>query len=399
MATGDDSGHKAPSHQQLPVRSNPEMGEFDIVKTYYRLLADDPDLTMPVAAIEALIEALGASSATTVFETMELVKTQSEALRAAVPNPVPLSHGTELFKQYLVRTLNQQASAAGSGNNNNNNNTGGGSGGGGGGGSSSHENFEVVRQHLMRNGRLFAARAKEDRERIAVRGRRFVFDGATVLTYGGSRAVGTLLGRAAEAVPGDAARRFRVFCVESPSSACSSSSTTSGGGAGGGGANRVAAALRARGVPVAVVGLDVVASVMAEVDFVLVGAQAVYGNGGVLARMGTYGIACHARAHGKDVYVAAEQHKFGTTLATTQARLGFAQDRFDFHASKRQEPAGSAARDARLQQKQHQHQLQLQQPAADLVDYTPPTLIEDFICNHGVRTPVAVAGEIIMDFF
>ena len=46
---------------------------------------------MPVAAIEALVELLGASHSSTVFETMDLVKAQSEKLRAAVTNPIPLS--------------------------------------------------------------------------------------------------------------------------------------------------------------------------------------------------------------------------------------------------------------------------------------------------------------------
>ena len=39
---------------------------FDVVSTYQRLLAEDPELTMPVAAIEALILGLANTPATTV---------------------------------------------------------------------------------------------------------------------------------------------------------------------------------------------------------------------------------------------------------------------------------------------------------------------------------------------
>jgi len=58
-----------------------------IVETYHRLLKEDPDLTMPVAAIEALIELLVQSRAVTVYETLDLVKTQSDYLKSRTPYP------------------------------------------------------------------------------------------------------------------------------------------------------------------------------------------------------------------------------------------------------------------------------------------------------------------------
>ena len=66
---------------------------------------------MPIAAIEALFAALGASSAKTVFETMNLVQTQSNTLLRdpSVTNPVAVRHGIARFEQYL-RTLQQDES-------------------------------------------------------------------------------------------------------------------------------------------------------------------------------------------------------------------------------------------------------------------------------------------------
>lgn len=295
-----------------------------IVTAYRKLLADDPDLTMPVAAIEALIEALSQSSAKTVFETMDLIKTQSARLRAAVRNPVALTHGTDLFQQYLVLSLKQP--------------------GPDGKETSSHENFEVVRQHLMRNGRLFASRAKQAREHIAAVGRAYVRDGDTVLTHGGSRVVGTLLGRAAEPVPGDPSRRFQVIHVVSEGRSAEG--------------DRAVAALRDRGVPVATVPESAAAYVLGKlhlVSMVLVGAEAVTANGGIISRMGTYQLALLARAHGKDFYVAAEQHKFGKTFPLHQFDLGFDQDMIDFRAG--EAPEEGDPEDAK-------------NPIGDPVDYT-----------------------------
>lgn len=222
-----------------------------IVATYHRLLAEDPDLTMPMAAIEALIEFLGHTPVKTVYETIDLVKTQSARLEAAVPNPLALSHGTHLFSQYLMNSLKQPAATAG------------------GGGAKTIENpresFEVVRQHLLRNGRLFAERAKEARERIAVNARRYIRDGQTVLTMGGSRVVGTLLARAAEKYDYgeyvDQPRNFKVIYAIDPALETES--------------NKVVATLREKGVRVATVPFTSIAYVMAKVDKVIVGAEAV----------------------------------------------------------------------------------------------------------------------------
>lgn len=275
---------------------------------------------MPVAAIEALIEALSQSSAKTVFETMDLIKTQSAKLRAAVRNPVALTHGTDLFQQYLVMTLKQP--------------------GPDGKETSSHENFEVVRQHLMRNGRLFAQRAKHAREQIATIGREYIRDGYTILSHGGSRVVGTLLGRAAESIPGDARRRFKVIHVVNEARRTESL--------------RVVAGLRDRGVQVATIPESAAAYCMGKVNMILVGAEAVTANGGIISRMGTYQLALLAKTRKKDFFVAAEQHKFGKTFPLDQFDLGFNQDVIHFNANKTQEGEEKVT----------------EEPAAELVDYT-----------------------------
>lgn len=358
-----------------------------IVATYRQLLAEDPDLTMPMAAIEALIAFLGHSKVTTVYETIDLVKAQSAKLQAAVTNPIALSHGTDLFQQYLVMSLKQPVAAGGAASS-----------------LSSSESFEVVRQHLLRNGRLFAARAKAARERIAVRARCHIYDGATVLAHGGSRVVGTLLGRAAERHD-----RAAAAAVLDGGDEGSGSSTTipSGGGGGivdepirfqviyavdeelaGAESRRVVAGLRARGVPVATVPLAAASYVMDRVDMVVVGAEAVTANGGVISRLGTFQLAQLARANRKPFFVAAEQHKFGKTFPLSQFDLPFDQGLLDFRADEdgKEEPAAAEDKD-----KGNARKL----PAPNPVDYTPPEYIESFFADHKVMTPAEVAKEVI----
>ncbi|KAI1840089.1 hypothetical protein JX266_013716 [Neoarthrinium moseri] len=363
MASGDDA---VPASRDLPLRgaSNPDVESFDIVATYHRLLAEDPDLTMPMAAIEALIAFLGHSKVTTVYETIDLVKTQSAKLQAAVTNPIALSHGTDLFQQYLVNSLKQPTSTSTSSS----------STAAAAAATDPHESFEDVRQHLLKNGRLFATRAKNGRERIAVNARKHIYDGTTVLAHGGSRVVGTLLGRAAERHDYghyvDEPIRFRVvYAVDAALDGDSS--------------NRVIAALRAKGVPVAAVPLAAAAYAMEKVDMVVVGAEAVTANGGVVSRLGTFQLAQLAKANRKPFFVAAEQHKFGKTFPLNQFDFGFDQNLLDFHATKKEEGGAAAAAKPRPQ------------PMANPIDYTPPEYIESFFADHKVLTPAEVAKEVI----
>ena len=243
---------------------------------------------MPVAAIEALIALLGATPATTAMETVSVIKTHAAILRAAVPNPIPLEAGTDLFQQYLLRSLKGQAARANGG--------------------AAALGFDETREHLLANSRLFADRAKAAREQIARRGARYVRDGSVVLAAGGSRTVKTLLLRAADA---HAARwgcaRFRVVYVMDGSRDCVPA----------------VAALRERGVPVAEIAESAVAYSLAaaRVDMVFVGTEVVVQNGGLLSRMGTFQLATLCKRLGVPFYVAAETHKIVRVYPLSQADL------------------------------------------------------------------------------
>ncbi|RDA96130.1 hypothetical protein CP533_1778 [Ophiocordyceps camponoti-saundersi (nom. inval.)] len=313
---------------ELPIRrpSTPS-ANFDIVSTYRNLLASDPDLTKPVAAIESLIILLNTVPSKTVYETLDTVKHHSEKLKASVANPVPLTAGSDLFLQYLVSSLKQQDGS-----------------------------FDAVRQHLLRNGRLFASRAVAARSGVAESGWRFVGDGKSVLTHGASRSVAGVLARAARFRAG----RFKVVYVHSETRVRES--------------DRVVAGLRELAIPVAEIPESAVAHVMGllrSVDMVFVGAEAVTQNGGIISRMGTFQIAQLASRAGIPFYVAVETHKFSRKFPLDQRDIGFQQAILDFttdRPSKRTD---------------------------DAVDYTPPELITNLVTENGVHLPGYVFEQLL----
>lgn len=308
-------------HSQAIQFSANSVPPKSLVATYSRLLAEDPDVSMPVAAIEALIELLSHITTSTVYETVEIVRAQIAHLKASVPNPIPPTAGAELFTRTLLKCLRQDTTTAGrpaaavsSGNNNSS---------GSRLASNSQMSFDELRQYLVRNSRGFAAQAKAARAAIADVGARYVRGGETVMTAGGSRCVQQLLLRAAERrAQLNGCPDFRVVYV------LDEQDNNSDGKA-------AVAALRERGVPVATVDVASMAHALqlGRVDRVFVGAEAVCQRGGVLSRMGTYQLALAARDHNTEFYVVTETHKFAMVLPLDQAdvaKLGVKQNILEF---------------------------------------------------------------------
>ena len=267
---------------------------------------------MPVAAIEALVELLTHSHASTISETLDLLATSTAHLKSQVPNPISLSAGTDLFQRYLITTLQRP--------------------GGGHGGPGTAGDFRSIRAHLISNGRLFVTRAKASRAKIAGFGRHFVRDGTTVLTNGGSRVVGALLARAADDSQGGV--RFRVIYVRGHSPGGPDDQAEGSG---------VVSALRRRGVPVAVIPEAAVAYAMGKVSMVIVGAEGVVENGGIISRLGTYQIGLLARAAQTPFYVVAESHKFVRLYPLSQYDLPIEQHVIEFCTSNGSEKEGHRA--------------------------------------------------------
>ncbi|EGP84491.1 uncharacterized protein MYCGRDRAFT_110869 [Zymoseptoria tritici IPO323] len=344
--------------------NSPHFKPFDVVTAYHQLLNDDPDLTMPVAAIEALILGLANTPATTVSETLDSVSKLTLQLKRSVPNSISLSAGTDIFQQYLITSLQRP---------------GGGSG-----------DFEQIRSHLVQNGKLFVERAKAARETIAGFGRQFVRDGNTVLTNGGSRVVGALLRSAAESSNGTGrgSIRFRVIYVVSGDGKDTEAEDN-------------IAALRERDIPVATIPSTAIAYCLDQVTQCFVGAEGVVENGGIVSRLGTYQLAMLAKAAGKPFYVVSETHKFVRLYPLGQQDLGIQQRIVEFKTSKGSETqeTKSASQDEGVADLEEPAEKSSSWRPEDAVDYTPPNLINGIITESGVLLPSAVSEALIQVWF
>ncbi|EAL91477.2 hypothetical protein KXV81_003807 [Aspergillus fumigatus] len=355
-----------------PAMSEPSK-PFDIVATYNELLRSDPDLTMPIAAIEALVLLLTHSPSSTISETLDLLEKSTAHLKKSIPNPIGLSAGTDLFQRYLITTLQRPGQLGPAG------------------------DFNAIRAHLLSNGRLFIRRAKESRDKIAAFGRGFIRDGCTVLTNGGSRVVASLLQKAADEKGGPSAVRFRVIYVLSSANGDVENTRAEPEGM------ETVRALRAKGVPVATISESAVAYSLGKADMVIVGAEGVVENGGIVSRMGTYQIGLLAKAMGKPFYVVAESHKFVRSYPLGQYDLPIEQHVINFKTE--EDIADEAKQQSAESQKTTEVDSLEANPGSkgggrsDVVDFTPPHLISALITDSGVLTPSAVSEELIKIWF
>ena len=121
-----------------------------------------------------------------------------------------------------------------------------------------------------------------------------------------------------------------------------------------------------------------------RVDYVLVSAEAVTENGGIINRIGTYTTALCAKALKKPFYVAAENFKFSRLFPLNQDDLppeAKVLKQFDFFPGK-YHPA-------------HLHDAKID---VQVCDFTPPELITMLITDTGILTPSAISDELIQMF-
>ena len=254
-------------------------GEEPAVVVAFRACLEDPNLAIPVAAIKVLTNLIKECEASTMMELEVTLRAAGDQLKQCTSRGalggrthISLESGIELFLRYCTR------------------------------GFLDFPDFAVCKAQLIIRGERFYEVARLSRSRIAGVSHSFVQDGATVLTHGYSRVVLALLGRAAMHED----RQFSVIVTEG---------RPNGAGA------RTAAALAALGVPCTLVLDSAVGHVMGRVDLVVVGAEGVVENGGIVNMIGTYQMAIVAKAHNKPFYAAAESYKFARLYPLDQRDL------------------------------------------------------------------------------
>eukprot|EP01083_Nonionella_stella_P007440 21514_1 len=305
-----------------------------VVEIFRTIRADDPTITKPVAAIQSLTKVVDESKSTTVMGLQVELKAAADRLRKEDPSAISLAAGCDLFSVFVTRT------------------------------SLDFPDIEQCKAKLIHRGETFTAMSLTSRARIFANSAEFIRDGSTVFTHGFSRVVNDLLAHAARA-----GKQFSVVVCE---------------GRGEDSGSRTCKYLTKLGIPVTLVLDSGVASIMDEVDFVLVGAAGVVESGGIISDLGTYQVAIVAKAFKKPFYVATESYKFSRLYPLKQN---------DLPETKHQLPLPASV----------QKDLPLDSPTFKIHnpvgDYTPPAFITLLFTDLGILTPSAVSDELIKLYY
>jgi len=239
-------------------------------------------VALPVAAIKSLISVIQRTKAGTMMGLQKELKLASEELIQFANDPVnsvllggrshiALASGCDLFLKYITRSFLELP------------------------------DFEACKALIISRGKRFSEISLAARDRIASTGQSFIRPGMVVLTHGWSKVVSSLLIKAAKGT------HFEIIILEGRPDAS--------------GAKAASQIYAKAGIPTTVVLDSAMAYVMERVDMVIVGAEGVVENGGIINKIGTYSLAIAAKEHTKPFYVAAESFKFARLFPLNQRDL------------------------------------------------------------------------------
>jgi translation initiation factor eIF-2B subunit alpha len=248
---------------------------------------------------------------------------------------IALQSGCELFLKYITRTFLELP------------------------------DFEACRANVIERGQKFHSMSLTSRDRIARSARDFIVPGSTVLTLGWSRVVANVLLQANRA-----STHFDLIVLQGhPDDS---------------GLRAAQCYARETTIPVTVLPDAAMAAVLERVDMVLVGAEGVLENGGIVNKLGTYALAVCAHAAGKPFYVAAESYKFARWYPLQQSDLPHYRSSARWIAPDTTEEDDGAFPPP--------SPVRMEVPP---VDFTPAKFITLLFTDLGVLTPSAVSDELI----
>nr|XP_006209540.3 translation initiation factor eIF-2B subunit alpha [Vicugna pacos] len=301
------------------------MDSKELIEYFKSQMKEDPDMASAVAAIRTLLEYLRRDKGETIQGLRANLTSAIETL-CGVDSSVAVSSGGELFLRFISLT------------------------------SLEYSDYSKCKKIMIERGEIFLQRISLSRNKIADLCHTFIKDGARILTHAYSRVVLRVLEAAVVAK-----KRFSVYITESQPD-------LSG--------KKMAKALCHLNVPVTVVLDAAVGYIMEKVDLVIVGAEGVVENGGIINKIGTNQMAVCAKAQNKPFYVVAESFKFVRLFPLNQQDV---PDKFKYKADT-------------LKSAQTGQDLREEHP---WVDYTSPSLITLLFTDLGVLTPSAVSDELI----
>jgi len=342
-------------HRLLSYRAAAQTSDEDgdMPKGGLSSLFDKSAMAVPVAAMKALLGVVERTEAETMMQLQDELREASEQMMASFSQStsgrshIALKSGCELFLKYITRTFLELP------------------------------DFEECKQAILERGQRFQMISLAARDRIAAQAAAFVPNNGTVLTHGYSRVVANILLEAAK----KANKHFDLIVLEGRPDAAGV---------------KAAQFYVQKGIPVRLCLDAAMGTIMEQVDVVLVGAEAIAENGGVINKVGTNALACCAAANNKPMYVAAESYKFARLYPLQQSDLptGAKPDDPEIQQSIQfcDTSASASKNKSSLTPIPLDAAIEVHHPS---VDFTPSKFITLLFTDLGVLTPSAVSDELI----
>ncbi|KAL0271801.1 UNVERIFIED_CONTAM: hypothetical protein PYX00_008787 [Menopon gallinae] len=297
------------------------MNQIEVEEVFNRIMKNEPDTSAGLAAIRTLLKVLKDDHSGTI---QELHMNFQEAIQTMKQSKFPVTavaSGCELFMRFItLATLD-------------------------------NKNFKDCKKVMLERGQYFLKKLDGARTKVGKIASGFILDGLKILTHSKSRVV---LQAMKEAV--NANKQFEVYVT------CSAPDNSG---------YSMEEELLKLNIPCTVILDSAVGYIMESIDMVMVGAEGVVENGGIINKVGSYTMALCAKEASKPFYVLTESFKFVRLYPLNQRDL---PSEFKFSSDyKGKNPS-------------------VMDP---LVDYTPPSYITLLFTDLGILTPSAVSDELI----
>ncbi|XP_035440640.1 translation initiation factor eIF-2B subunit alpha [Spodoptera frugiperda] len=299
------------------------MKKEEVQEIFLKILKEEEDVSAGVAAIRTLLSVIENYKVATVRELDLNLQLAVDAMKHCDQPVTAISSGCELFMRFITFAKLDVKS------------------------------FEECEQIMLQRGHIFLNTLLEARGKVANIAAHAINDGYRILTHSRSRVVLQAMIEAAKAN-----KRFKVFVTMS-------GPDNSG--------LVMQKQLEEAGIDVTLILDAAVGYIMEQVDLVLLGAEGVTENGGIINKIGTYSLGIAAYELKKPVFVLTESFKFSRIYPLNEMDL---PNEFKY--------LSSVIKSGKDLSKEH-----------PLVDYTPPVYITLLFTDLGILSPSAVSDELM----
>ncbi|KAF9414009.1 hypothetical protein HW555_007962 [Spodoptera exigua] len=299
------------------------MKKEEVQEIFLKILKEEEDVSAGVAAIRTLLSVIENYKVATVRELDLNLQLAVDAMKHCDQPVTAISSGCELFMRFITFAKLDVKS------------------------------FEECEQIMLQRGHIFLNTLLEARGKVANIAAHAINDGYRILTHSRSRVVLQAMLQAAKAN-----KRFKVYVTMS-------GPDNSG--------LLMQKQLEEAGIDVTLILDAAVGYIMEQVDLVLLGAEGVTENGGIINKIGTYSLGIAAYELKKPVFVLTESFKFSRIYPLNEKDL---PNEFKY--------LSSVIKSGKDLSKEH-----------PLVDYTPPVYITLLFTDLGILSPSAVSDELM----